>query len=585
MSCLDLKKKALILLGFLLLFSIVGCIAVATAQETVHPLLTLSSKEMTFYAKENGGSQSVDLTLVGLAAGDGVNVKIVATKLYDNSSGQEISNITISDDDFDLKQNEKKIVTVTLNPSGIKAATYEGVLIITATNKTITAEILTTNIKVTAKIESISLWPATFQILLIIGVIAPIFVGLIIPDKDSPTHKSKKFWLVVLAAICVFCWLVSIVSLSFKEPGTIITTVLVTPFLTYVISFVKDKRTERLEKEKASREIRAKGIESDINLIRAIIGEIATHRASFRPHFDKPITKSTQKPKNPPPKQTTEFDKFRKILFIKSGKVNRKVWDESCKQGQVADLPLLELEKYYDFLDTYNSYYSYAIELTKDKKPSEVKLKDFNFEIFDEFRKAYAELEDVVFVYLSYLLGTLSKTHLSPLKVIYRLVGRRLLLRLLEYGILKPDEYNNQLEEFLDHHSEDTDYLGYLDSRKEELGKQNLTDAEKQTETLRYIIKTWHFDAKDMEEIHKDIYDQKNIPWFYRTITDDFRKKYVILENIIAKLPPIADKKEEPEKKHIEMSGQLAVLRGHEVSDAQAARIAKNSAKQAKDAA
>jgi len=556
---LDIRAR-ITLLGVLLLFSIVGSIAVTASQETVHPLLTLSSKEMTFYAEENGSSQSVDLTLVGLAAGDGVNVKIVAAKLYDNSSGQEISNITVSDDDFDLKQNEKKIVTVTLNPSGIKAATYEGVLIITATNKTITAEILTTNIKVTAKIQSTSLWPVTFQILLIIGVITPIFVGLIIPDKNGPTQKSKKFWLVILAAICVSCWLMFIVSLSFKEPGTIITTVLVTPFLAYVIGFVKDKRTERLEREKASREIRAKGIENDINLIRAIIGEIATHRASFKPHFDKPVTKSIQKSRNPPPAPTTEFDECYKILFMKSGKVNKKVWDESCKQGQVADLPLAELEKYYDFLDTYNRYYSCAIKLTKDKKPSQVESKDFDFKIFDDFRKAYAELEDVVFVYLSYLLGTLSETHLSPLKVTYRFVGRRLLRHLLKYGILEPEKYKKQIEDFLKYHGGDSDYLGYVESRKKELGEQDFA-AKKQTEILRYIINTWHFDAKDMEEIHKDIYDQKNIPWFYREITDDFRKKYVILKNIVAKLPTIADEEEEPEKKHIEMSGQLAVLK------------------------
>jgi hypothetical protein len=400
---------------------------------------------------------------------------------------------------------------------------------------------------------------------LIIGVIAPIFVGLIIPDKNGPTQKSKKFWLVVLATICVFCWLVSIVSLSFKEPGTIITTVLVTPFLTYVISFVKDKRTERLKKEKASREIRAKGIENDINLIRAIIGEIATHRASFEPYFDKPVTKSIQKSRNPPSKQTTEFDKFRKILFIKSGKVNRKIWDESCKQGQVAELPLLELEKYYDFLDTYNRYYSRATKLTKDKKPSQVKKEDFNFKIFDEFRKAYAELEDVVFVYLSYILGILLETHLSPLKVKYRFVGRRLLLLLLEYKILDPKSYSNQIEEFLEYHDKDPDYLDYLESRKKGLEKQNFTAKEKQTArrrvTFRYIIRKWHFNAKDMEEIHKDIYDPKNIPGFYRAITDAFRKKYVILKNIVAKLPPIADEEEEPEKKHIEMSGQLAVLK------------------------
>lgn len=591
MSCYNLKKRTLILFGFLSLFSIVGSIAVATAQDTVHPLLTLSSNKITFYAKENGDSQSVDLTLVGLTAGDGVNVKIVAVKLYDNSSGQDISiSITpIDADDFDLTQYEDKTVTVNLDPSGEKAGTYEGVLIITATNNTAPTEILTTNIKVTAIIEGAAPWykSVIVQIIFVVCAVVPMIIGLGIPDKEIPKYKySKKPWLVFLGAISVFFWLASIVSFSFNEPGTIINTVVVTPFLTYVISFVKDKRTERLELEKASREIRAKGIENDINLIRAIMGEIATHCASFKPHLYKPIAKSTQKSKNPRPKQTTEFDEFRKILFIKSGKVTRKVWDESCKQGQVADLPLLELEKYYDFLDTYNRYYSRAIKLTKNNKPSQVELKDFDFEVFGEFREAYAELETVVFIYLSYLLGTLSKTCLSPLKATYRLIARTLLLRLLEYGILEPEKYNKQIEVFLKYHHEDAYYLSYLEARKKELRKQNFTGAEKETETLRFIIKKWHFDAEDMEEIHEDIYDRDIIPRFYERITDDFRKKFVILKNIIAKLPPIKDESEEPEKKRIEMSGQLAVLKGKEVSDAQAAaKIAKDAAEEAERSA
>jgi hypothetical protein len=563
-SCLDLKKKALTIFGLLLIFAIVGPIAVATAQDTLYPLLTLSSNELTFYAKENGDRSQISLTLVGLAAGDGVNVRIVAAKLYDNSSEEVISNIEISDTVFDLKQNNNKTVTVTLDPSVIKAGTYEGVLIITATNKTSSAEILTTNIKITAKIEGAAFWYKSeyIQIMFVVGAIAPIFAGLLWPDKDTPRYLSKRFWIVVFGAISVSFWLVSIISLSFKEPGTIINTVLVTPFLTYVISFVKDKRTERLELEKASRDIRAKGIENDINLIRAIMGETATHCASFKPHLYKPVEKQTQKPTNPPPKQTTDFDEFRKILFIESGVLNRKVWAESCKQGQVADLPLLELEQYYDFLDTYNRNYSRAIKLTKDNKPSQVELKDFNFEIFDGFRKAYAELETVVFVYLSYILGHLTKAYLSPLKVEYRRISRTLLLRLVKYGILKPEDYKKQLECFIAYHGKDTDYQSYLEARKKELDKKDFTATENETETLRYIIKKWHFDADDIEEIYEEIYKREKIPRIYRKIADDFEDKYVLLKNIAAGLPPITDELEEPEKKHIEMSGQLVVLKG-----------------------
>ena len=568
---MDLKKKALVIFSLLLIFSVVGSIAVATAQDTLYPLVTLSFDELTFYAKEDGDHSQIDLTLVGLAAGDGVNVRIVASKLYDNSSEEVISKMEISETAFDLKQNDNKTVTVILDPSAIKAGNYEGVLIITATNKTASAEILTTNIKITAKIEGAAFWYKSeyVQIVFVVGAIAPIFLGLLWPDKDAPRCLSKRFWIVVFGAISVSFWLVSIISLSFKEPGTIINTVLVTPFLAYVISFVKDKRTERLELEKASRDIRAKGIESDINLIRAIMGEIATHCASFIPHLYKPVEKPIPKSNNPPAsqtKKTTDFDEFCKILFIESGKLSRKVWDESCKQGVVADLPLLELEKYYDFLGTYNLYYSRAIKLTKDKKPSEVGLEDFDFKIFDEFRKAYAELETVIFVYLSYILGHLSKTYLSPLKVVpYRRVARTLLLRLVKYGILDPEDYKKQIECYIEHHGESDEYKSYLEARKMELDRsKDFTVAEKRTETLRFIIKKYHFKADDIEGICEAIYQREIIPRVYKEITDDFEDNYIVLENLVAKLPPMTAEPEEPEKKRIEMSGQLAVLRGKE---------------------
>lgn len=556
-----MKKSTLGLLTSIFIFLIAYTITVATAQDTVHPLLTLSSDQLTFHAKENGAPSSIDLTLVGLAPEDGVAVKIVNTKLYDNSSGESITITEITQTEFDLTKNDLNVVTVTLDPSGVKAGNYEGSLIITATNKTTTAEILTTKIKVTAEIESAAFWyESDKQIMFIVGAIAPIFIGLLIPDKDVPKYKSKRFWLVVLGAISVSFWLVSIVTLSFKEPGTIINTVLVTPFLTYVISFVKDKRTERLEREKASREIRTKGIENDINLIRAIMGETATHCASFRPHLYTTITKSATS-NNPKPKQTTDFDEYFEILFNKSGKLSREVWEKSCKQGIVADLPLLELEKYYDFLDIYNSYYSRAISLTKDNKPSEVALTDFDFEKFNKFREDYAELETVVFVYLSYILGHLSKTYLSPLKVEYRRVTRTLLLRLIEYGILKPDEYNEQIQCYIKYHSTNSDYINYLETRKQELGKQKFTDPETNKETFRFIIKKWHFDADDIEEIYGKIYSRTNIPRVYRKVADDFKNKYFVLKETIAKLPPIKEEPEEPEKKRIEMSGHLAILK------------------------
>lgn len=438
-SCLNLKKPLLIL-TFVLFFSIVGSMAVVTAQDTVHPLLTLSSTELTFYLKENGASQSVDLTFVGLAAGGGVNVRIVPSKLYDNTSGEDISITSISENDFDLIQNDNKNITLTLDPSGFKAGTYEGVLIITATNKTTTAEILTTNIKITAKIESAALWyESEVQIGFIIGAIAPIFIGLGIPDKEVPKIKySKRFWLVVLGAISVSFWLVSIVTLSFKEPGTIINTVLVTPFLTYVVSFVKDKRTERLEAEKTSRTIRDDGIKEDVKLIRNLIGEMATHCASFGPNF---YAKKMQRFHAEKGRITFDYDP--RLLYPKTGLIERKVWDNCCRQGFVADIHTLHLEKYYDFVPLYNQYYSEAMTRVKDLAPGAIVPVDDDefFTPFEAFREKYSELQKVLFVYLTYILELYSRTTLTPMKVEYPRITRTLLYKLIEYHILIPWDF------------------------------------------------------------------------------------------------------------------------------------------------
>lgn len=445
----SLKKKAIVIFSLLLLFSIGGSVALAAAQDTLYPLIALSSDELTFYAKENGDSYQANLTLVGLAAENGVAVRIIASDLYDNSSGKAISNLKISDEGFDLKQNDNKTITVILDPSVIKAGTYEGVLIITATNKTASAEILTENIKITAEIEGAPLWYKLdyIQVLFVVGAIIPIFLGLLLPDKATLRYYSKRFWLVVFAAISVSFWLGSIVSFSFSEPGTIINTVLVTPFLTYVVSFVKDKRTERLDEEKTSRTIRNAGLKEDIILINNLIGDMATHCASFSPNF---YAKKMQR--FHAQKEAIKLDFEPRLLYPETGLIERKVWIDSCRQGFVADIQTLHLEKYYDFVPLYNQFYTEAMKRAKKLDPkTPVSIEDTEFfKPFEAFRAKYSELQKVLFVYLTYILELYSKTTLTPLKTEYPRITRTLLYKLIEYKILIPWDfiYDNGKIEF-----------------------------------------------------------------------------------------------------------------------------------------
>ena len=74
-------------------------------------------------------------------------------------------------------------------------------------------------------------------------------------------------------------------------------------------------------------------------------------------------------------------------------------------------------------------------------------VKDF-FDTFKNFRRVYGELQEILFVYLSYILECYSKTALSPMKLEIPRITRTLLYRLIEYGILKPFELIDDLSGF-----------------------------------------------------------------------------------------------------------------------------------------
>ncbi|UCE16460.1 MAG: hypothetical protein JSV12_02265 [Candidatus Bathyarchaeota archaeon] len=433
---MNLAKKAIVIT--LVFFSLVGSIALATAQDSATPLITLSTTELNFYGQEGTLPSSRNLIVVGLA--DEVEVKLVASDLYSNRSGESVAvKLNITQNPFPVPKNTPITVNIALS-SGVKAGTYKGVIIVTATAN---GNITTTNLAVIATIGAIDPWyfsGVQWGLILAIGVL--IFVALIFPEDKEFYFKgrkilSKKIWVVGLGIIVAIIWLVSLTSFPFGDPSTVITTSLITPFLAYAIGIVKDKRTERLEKEKVSRTIRDEGIKKDIDLIRNLIGEMATHCASFNPNF---YEEKLNKP----------FDSTDYLLYNKTGLLAKKVWDESCKQGFVADIHTLHLEKYYDFIPFYNQCYTHAMTLVNDnEKDAEKKNSKKKFlGLFEKFRKTYGELQKVLFVYLSYTLELYSKTALSPMKLEHPRITRTLLYKLIDYEILKPFEFIDKLSEF-----------------------------------------------------------------------------------------------------------------------------------------
>lgn len=577
----------------LFLISLVNSIAVAAAQDSVPQLIALSANELNFYGEEGTTQLSRTLTIVGLAEEE-VQVTLFPAELYDNSSGKNVSIVAI--ESFSVRKNEEKIANILLNTSRASAGTYQGAIIVTATTP---ENITTTTITVTAKIEIEKPLLSVSQLIVIVLFIIPMFFGLYWKDEwDKKWFVPKKRLVVVFLGIFVAAVFIGAMVTSIFGDLTILSSALIAPFIAYVISYVKDKRTERLEKEKASRKIRNTGIEKDIELIRNVMGETATHCASFRPNLYEENT-TPQEENNIPHGENeklpgSEYDAFHRILYNESGLLSKKVWEKSRRQGMISDLPMLELEKYYDYIDLYNRYYSCAIKLTKVKKPSKISPNKFDFERFEKFREQYAELEKVIFVYLSYILGLLSKTYLSPLKVEYRRVTRTLMKKLIDYEILDPNNHKHGIEKFKVKYEKEPFFVKFVEKKlnefkkkeaelKEQSKEQSKGEVEKWDnnelekkfkkwkikkfdewmfkETLKKRIEKWDLSAVELEQIVKEIYNRISIPTFFRKVADDFQHTYKKLKNCIKELPPLPRDcvEEEKNEKQIVVKGSLTL--------------------------
>ena len=394
------------------------------------------------------------------------------------------------------------------------------------------------------------------------------------------------------------------VTSSFGDLNTIISTIVFTPFFGYVIAYVKDKRSEKIDKIKASRKIRSDGIKEDIELLRNVLGELATHFASFKPNLYAETRKE----------EGENISTSRRVLYSESGSLSRAVWDKYIKQGMISDLPVLELEKYYDFIKLYERHYSCARILTTKSTDDEIKakLEDENSRLakFEKFRAQYAEVETVLFVHLTYFLGLFSTTYLSPLKIEYPRVTRTLLKRLVDYEILCPADFfgykwyepfsdwiinpiirglvilrlvGPENERNIDRRKEVKRKFWEVLKEKEaeltqekfqELIKEGTVNPEvtfekwKENELIDFkrklfkkIIEKWELASKDIANIARIIYRGDNVPTFYRKVEDEFIAEYLKLKDCAKDLIPLPDicRKEEDKKMEFEAKGSVNI--------------------------
>ena len=532
----------------LIMIPLVGSMAAEAAQSSAASLVALSTTTLSFVGTQGQTHLNRTLTFVGII-NQTVDVTLVPTDLYDNSTGKTISanDVRITPFTFSTLNNQTN-VNISINTSEAKSGTYGGTILVTAAIYNSTTRNLQTaaiQVNVSALIQPGIFLFAEPQVVIIVFIIILELIAYLYPDE----WPGETYIVVLFGFIITLSWASILLVYGLSPINNILTaigTIAIIPFLGWVINDLNSKRTAQNDKEKSARAIENEGNKSDIDMIRNVLGELETHYASFKP-FPEEDDESK--------KISSTDTKLWKILYDESYVLSRKVWDTSCKQGAMFDLPVLELGQYYNFVDIYNRYYSCAIELTKDKdtktKYIQPGTKVF-LEAFEVFRSAYAELETVVYIHLSYYLGLILKTNLSPLPVEFPRVTRILLKKCIDYGVLNASKYpgNFKYPEFQDFpkYVRDRTLIEKYSLRKQlQASEGSINQIENELKTgvkpddfaneAKKRIDVWDMSAAGLEDVFNEIYNRNKIPAFYKKVRDDFARKINELEQIVESLP------------------------------------------------
>jgi hypothetical protein len=476
-----------------------------------------------------GDNVTRNLSFVGTANGT-IEVQLYTSDLTDNSTGNmfSTSQLLLNSTQFSISRNEQENVGITAITKGVSLGTYQGSILVVSNQ--VNANSSTLSIGVSIRVEPPkSLFGSIYQTVIIGAIIALSIIGFIY-GQSGPWRTTEVIVSISIAIASI--WVYTVINYTFNDVNTIISTVLIAPFLAYSANFLTEKRSEQNSKATASATVLKDGTKDDVELIRNIMGELVTHYASFDPYRYSKNDLSTRGEAVPSMQavnnETTPEEKNEiftpEILFHKSGVLTRDTWDKSCKQGRVADLPILRLEKYYDFIQIYNRYYSCAMILTAEKTEEQFKnmAKTPFFVRFSAFRKAYRDLENVLFANLSYDIGLFTKNNLSPLDVQPRFT-RPLIKKLFEYEILDPATFFTDLsdEKIKSKFPEETDAKKLQEFKKNEGIK---------------LVDDWKITERNLKKISKISYNKNKVSIFYDEVENDFQRKYETLLSSIRDL-------------------------------------------------
>jgi len=477
-----------------------------------------------------GDNVTRNLSFVGTANGT-IDVQLFTSDLIDNATGKMLpsSQLALNSSQFSIIRNQQENIGVKAITKGFDTGTYQGTILVVANQ--VNANSSTVSIGISVRIEPPkSLFGSIYQTI-IIGLIIGLSIIGFIYGQSGPWRTTE---IVVSISIAIASlWVYTVINYTFNDVNTIISTVLIAPFLAYSANFLTEKRSEQNSKATASATVLKDGTKDDVELIRNIMGELVTHYASFDPYRysknDLPSREETFPSTEAANNETTSVGKNEilspEILFHKSGVLTRDTWDKSCKQGRVADLPILRLEKYYDFIQIYNRYYSCAMILTAEKTEEQFKImaKMPFFVRFSAFRKAYRDLENVLFANLSYDIGLFTRNNLSPLDIQPRFT-RPLIKKLFEYRILDPAYFFVDLkdEEIKLKFPKETDTLEKLQEFRKNEAIRKVDD--------------WKITERYLKKISKISYNKNKVPFFYDEVENDFQRKYELLLSSIRDL-------------------------------------------------
>jgi hypothetical protein len=363
----------------------------------------LSNSQLNFVGEQGDKNLSRTIVAVGLT-NQTVKAELAATELYDNASGKSIpaNSVVIDPLNFSLSQSYQNItitiITENISSFALLPMTYQGNIILTTTNATATS---VTSIPVTVKIGLPTF--SSDQLGWILAVIVLIGVSLVVGEIEGIQRgiikRFSKFIVVIAGISAVGIFFLLILSTSLVDTGNLIYTALISPFIAYLIYYVKNLRDERKSIETAARTVRNQNIGKDLESIQNLMGELTTHYVSFtsKIHKNDALTSDT--------------------------------WKKERKQGTASDLPLLRIEQYYSYITVYNYHYSLAVKAKLEETPVSQE--------FLNFKNTYAELEKLLFVNLEYDLGSLTALDLSPLQMEYPRITTTLLNVLNDSGVLQ----------------------------------------------------------------------------------------------------------------------------------------------------